>query len=103
MRGHAPTQPSSSCPPSVHGRWGQPCTASSRSGHTQPCALAAAFQPGRHRRKVVDRRALLAANAADDSPAGGGDDGSDHWLALLHLGQAGRVAAGRDAPVEKGR
>ena len=53
--------------------------------------------------KVVDRRALLAANAADDRPAGGEVDGGDHWLGLLPLGPAGRAGDGRDAPVERGR
>ena len=37
---------------------------------------------------VIDRRALLAANAAADRPAGGEVDGGDHWQDLLALGPA---------------
>ena len=67
MRGHAPTQPSSSRPPSVHGCWVQPCTASSCSGAPGPFALAAASGLKRASEmveEVANRRALLAANAA---------------------------------------
>ena len=53
--------------------------------------------------KVAHRRALLAANAADDRPAGGGIDGGDLCRALLAPGLAGCVAGRRDAPVERGR
>ena len=106
MRGHAPTQPSSRRPPSVHGCWGQPCTASSHSGAPEPNALAAASGLQRASEtieKVVDRRALLAANDANGRLAGGEVDGGDHWRDLLALGPAGRVADGRDAPVERRR
>ena len=104
MRGHVPTQPSSSRPASLHGHWGQSCAASGHSGAPQSCALAAAFGLQRAAetvKMVVDRRALLAANAARDRPAGGEVDGGDHWQDLLALGPAGRVADGRDAPVER--
>ena len=106
MRGHVPTQPSSSRLPSLHGCWGQPCTASSRSGAPKSCTLAAASGLQRASEtveKVSDRRALLAANAADGRPAGGEADGGDHRRDLLALGPAGRIADGRDAPVERRR
>ena len=103
MRGHVPTQPSSSRLPSLHGCWGQPCTASSRSGAPQPCALAFASSAAATVEKVVDRRVLLAANAADGRPAGGEVDGGDYGRVLLLLGPARRAADGRDAPVEKGQ
>ena len=103
MRGRAPTQPPSCRPPSMHGRWGQPCAASSRSGPPQPLAPAAASSAAETVKMVVYRRALLVAVAADGRPAGAEFDGGDHWRALVALGPAGRVADGRDAPVERGR
>ena len=65
MRGHVPTQPSSSRPASLHGHWGQSCAASGHSGAPQSCALAAAFGLQRAAEiveMVVDPRALLATN-----------------------------------------
>ena len=103
MRGHAPTHPSSSRPPNVHERWRQPRAASSRSGAPQPCAKAAASSPVEAVEKVVDRRALLAANATYGCPAGGEIGDGDHWQIVLLPGPAERAANGRDAPVEKGR
>ena len=97
MRGHVPIQPPSSRPASLHGHWGQSCAASRHSGAPQPCALAAAFGLQRASETVetvVDRRALLATNAAADRPAGGEVDGGEHCRDLLALGPAGRDADG---------
>ena len=49
---------------------------------------------------VVGRCALLVINAANGGPAGEEVDGGDPWRGVLGLGVAGRVAGGRDAPVE---
>ena len=49
---------------------------------------------------VVGRRALLVTNAENGGPAGEEVDGGDLWRGVLGLGIAGRVADGRDAPVE---
>ena len=49
---------------------------------------------------VVGRRALLVTNAANGGPAGEEVAGGDPWRGVLGLGIAGRVADGRDAPVE---
>ena len=69
----------------------------------QPSAPAAASAVVEAVEAAVDRRALLASNAAGDRPAGGEVDGGDRWRALLALGPAGHVAGRRDAPVEMGQ
>ena len=69
----------------------------------QPSAPAAASAVAEAVGAAVDRRALLAINAAGDRPAGGEVDGGDCWRALLALGAAGRIAGRRDAPVEMGQ
>ena len=68
----------------------------------QPLAPAAASTAAEAVEEVVDRRALLAAAAADGRPAGVEVDGGNHWPALDDAGLAGRVADGRDAPVKGG-
>ena len=69
----------------------------------QPSAPAAASAVAEAVGAAVDRRALLAINAAGDRPAGGEVDGEDRWRDLLALGPAGHVAGRRDAPVEMGQ
>ena len=69
----------------------------------QPSAPAAASAVAEAVRAAVDRRALLAINAAGDGPAGGEVDGGDCWRALLALGAAGHIAGRRDAPVAMGQ
>ena len=69
----------------------------------QPSAPAAVSAVAEAVGAAVDRRALLASNAAGDRPAGGEVDGGDRWRAPLALGPAGLVAGRRDAPVEMGQ
>ena len=105
MRGHAPTQPPSCRQARLCGCWAQPCAVCRRSRAPQPpqpLAPAAASTAAEAVEEVVDRRALLAAAAADGRPAGVEVDGGNHWPALDDAGLAGRVADGRDAPVKRG-
>ena len=64
MRGRTPTQPPSCSPPSMHGRWGQPCAVPRRSGPPRnrshrplPPALPHHAEAVK---AVVDRRALAS-------------------------------------------
>ena len=106
MRGHAPpSRPSAARLASAGaGPSSAPSpTAPGAPQPPQPLAPAAPCTAAEAVEEVIDRCALLAAAAADGSPAGVEVDGGNHWPALDDVGLAGRVADGRDAPEKSGR